>query len=92
MPLGAAEPGFEKNIHEIKCKRISENTSPDANEVKIIVLNTLSGRKRIGHQRRTNPGHLIDRATILKHGKITERFNYLQDYGKLEQEISASSK
>ena len=48
--------------------------------------------KHILHDLLGNSSPVIDRATILKHGKITERFNYLQDYGKLEQEISASSK
>jgi hypothetical protein len=47
--------------------------------------------KHILHDLLGNSSPVIDRATILKNGIITERFNYLQEYGKLEQKISASN-
>jgi saccharopine dehydrogenase (NAD+, L-lysine forming) len=43
--------------------------------------------KHILHDLLGNSSAVIDRATILKHGKITERFNYMEDYANLEIQI-----
>src|SRR6478735_1801197 len=59
MSFGTTEPCLQENIHQFKCQRISEDTATDANKVQIVVLNTLSRRKRICYKCRTNTSHLI---------------------------------
>jgi saccharopine dehydrogenase (NAD+, L-lysine forming) len=46
--------------------------------------------KHILHDLLGNSSAVIDRATILRHGKITDRFSYLEDYAKFEIEIPAT--
>ena len=59
MPVSAAEPGAEEVLRAVPCDRDSRGPASEAENVQVVVLDSLAGGKVIVNKRRADADNLV---------------------------------